>query len=206
MGMVCKADITDHDMVMCGINLKHKRCNRAKRIVQKRDVVAIKAEFLSTTWPDMSSKSVNDAAMDFMQCLGNIISRHTRKTRVSRTNFNLKPWITPGLMRCMRNRDRLHLAARSEPDNKVLQITYKRYRNFCNNLLRKLKNMNDEKLIQESKGNSKKFWKTIKSICHLTSYNKEPSELLTLQGANNEKESLDLCKPGIILYAPHKPS
>lgn len=72
-----------------------------------------------------------------MSILDSVKLKHTTAKRISRSKFTLKPWITPGLMKCMRHRDQLHLKARNNPNDTILQITYKRYKNFCNDLLKK---------------------------------------------------------------------
>lgn len=51
----------------------------------------------------------------------------------------LKPWISPGLMRCIENRHSIHRQLSLHPNNETLKVTCKRYRNYCNSLLKKLK-------------------------------------------------------------------
>lgn len=76
----------------------------------------------------------------------------------------IKPWITPGILRCIRNRDKMQLKLRGNPENDVLRTTFRRYRNFVNNLIKKLKRKYDFEQLERNKNNSKGLWTTIKNI------------------------------------------
>lgn len=194
VGVVCKLDLTDHDLVMLGMNLNSKKCSRPSRITQKRDIDAIVDELSTVNWTDyLCNLGVNDAAGIFASILTNIIDKHTITTTIPRSKFNLKPWVTPGLMRCMRNRDRLHMRAKANPKDSVINLIYTRYRNFYVDLMRKIKHDYESKLLLESKGNVKRIWRTIRSICHLSVKNKEPTELLSVPCGSSTTHSLDSC-------------
>lgn len=92
----------------------------------------------------------------------------------------IKPWITPGILRCIRNRNKMQLRLRSDPLNVILEISYKRYRNFCNNLLKKLKYNHERRQLDKSKTNSKQLWKTIKTITNLKSNKISNTDLLNI--------------------------
>jgi hypothetical protein len=77
---------------------------------------------------------------------------------------NIKPWITPGILRCIRNRNKMQLKVKADPDNETLRVTYRRYRNFTNNLIKKLKRRYDRRLLEQSKKDPKALWTTIKSV------------------------------------------
>ena len=122
----------------------------------------------NVSWADvLECNDVNEAVEIFGGILDKTIKNNTKEIVVSRKRFNIQPWSTPGLMRCQRNRDRLHLKTRQNPKNKILQLTYKRYRNFLNDLLRKLKTNYDKQELTINRNNSGKLWQTIKGICHI---------------------------------------
>lgn len=58
--------------------------------------------------------------------------------------------------------------------------TYKRYRNFCNNLIKKIKRAYDKNLFLESKNNIKATWNAIKSINNTNCGKQKTSELLNI--------------------------
>lgn len=78
-------------------------------------------------------------AKSLVHTLSLAVQTHTKSMVVPSSKRIKKPWITPGLLRCMRNRDKLYRKTKKEPNNETLNVTYKRYKNFCNNLLKKLK-------------------------------------------------------------------
>ncbi|KAJ0179100.1 hypothetical protein K1T71_004812 [Dendrolimus kikuchii] len=85
----------------------------------------------------------------------------------------LKPWITPGLIRCMRHRDRLHLKCKKDPTNIILNKSYKRYKNFCNNLLKDLRNKYEREELTKYANNPKKKWKIIDMVTNRNNSNKK---------------------------------
>jgi hypothetical protein len=109
-----------------------------------------------------------------------IIHKYKEITKVSRRNKITKPWITPGLLRCIRNRDLMHLKLKHEPDNIILKTTYLRYRNFCNALLKKIKIDYEKRLFEMAKNNPKEQWKVIHSVTSSRQSKKPPQELLQL--------------------------
>lgn len=79
----------------------------------------------------------------------------------------IKPWITPGVLRCMRNRDRMYKKIKTSPNNEILKTTFKRYRNYCNNLLKNLKLQYERDMISKAKSDPKKLWSAIKKVTHI---------------------------------------
>lgn len=194
LGAVCKTDITDHDLVMIGINLNRPKPKRPVRQNIKRDFGCIRKDLEETDWSDfLSINDVNKANKIFGTRLNYIIDKNSNTVKTSRSKYNLKPWITPGLMRCMRHRDRLHMQVRKNPNDVNLLLTFTRYRNFFLELLRKLKKDYENMELLANKNHPKKLWKTIKSICHLNSTKHEPFELLSQDGTDNEIQSLNKC-------------
>lgn len=123
-------------------------------------------------------QDVNEAVTRFSTIIDSAITNNSKQVNVRRSHYNLKPWITPGLIKCQKHRDRLHLKAKQHPENIIIQISYKRYRNFLNNILRKTKSDYENKTLAAHKNNPKKLWNTIKDICHLNKAHKNPTDLL----------------------------
>lgn len=90
-----------------------------------------------------------------------LILSNSLKYRLPRNKVTMKPWITTGLLRCIRNRDKMYLKLRKEPENSILTITYKRYRNFCNDIIKKCKRQYERKELRTAGSNSKKLWHSI---------------------------------------------
>lgn len=126
----------------------------------------------------LATDDPNVASAALIGTIQSIINEHTKIIHVPKINRNIKPWITPGLLRCIRHRDRLHRKARKSPDNLILHTTYKRYRNFCNGLLRKLKTLHDRHELNKAKHNPKALWNKIKDITNTKRICAPPTELL----------------------------
>lgn len=129
------------------------------------------SHIINTDDPNVASNILINA----IQCS---LKKHTNIKKLPRKNRNLKPWITAGLLRCIRHRDRLHIQARKSPDNLIIQTTYKRYRNYCSCLLRKLKTLHDKHELEKAKNNPKTLWNKIKDITNTKKTCAPPTELL----------------------------
>ncbi|KAG6438934.1 hypothetical protein O3G_MSEX000342 [Manduca sexta] len=192
--VVCQMDLTDHNPIILGLSTKKDTTDRPCRLRVKRDIDNITKDLDLINWSSILDKSdVDKSANIFMETLLKIFDKHTQKIMISRSKFNLKPWVTPGLMRCMKHKDRLHMRTKSNPKDSTAKLIYTRYRNFFIDLIRKVKNDYDNQNLLQYKNNHKKLWKAIKDICHLNSTNTEPTELLRIAGTSHWKQSLDKC-------------
>ncbi|KOB73538.1 Uncharacterized protein OBRU01_10541 [Operophtera brumata] len=72
----------------------------------------------------------------------------------------------------------LHLEVRKNPNDAELQISYKNYRNTCNNTIQNLKNNFHRNELVKGIGDSKQTWKTLKRICGINSKTAPNSELI----------------------------
>lgn len=195
IGVVAKTAVTDHYLTMVGVSLKSKS-NQGKtfREITKVDYDLIKSELSDIDWsPVYLANDVNAAVEFFTQKLTSIVNNNTRKVRISSSKYNIKPWITPGLIKCMKNRDHLHNKVRRNPLNEILKLTYKRYRNFCNKILKNLKTKYEIEELQKSLNNPKRLWKTIKNICHIPQQRTQSSELLKIPNTSEPISSLNIC-------------
>lgn len=111
------------------------------------------------------------------------IKENTIITSIPKRKRIIKPWITPGLLRCIRNRNELQMQSKRNPFNELIKITYIRYRNFCNNLLRKLKRNYEKELLANSVKNNKLLWKNIKHITYTNKSNSANPELLNIKSS-----------------------
>ncbi|CAG9135797.1 unnamed protein product [Plutella xylostella] len=182
-GLVCKTSVCDHDIPMAFISIEDgTKNNKRQHLKTDYDAVAVDLELVD--WSDiLSSSDVNEAANKFTFLIKECIDKNTKLISVSRSMFNYKPWITPGLIRCMIQRDRLHLKSRKSPNDATARLIYTRYRNFCKEILRKVKAQYEKNLLNESKEHPKKLWSAIKSICEIKSPRNHASELISAQGS-----------------------
>ena len=191
--VVCRSDITDHDISIAGITTKptiHKE--NLKRLVTKLDYNSIEHNLEKIDWSVViGGRDVDSATEAFTDTLTHIIEKNTKHIHVSRSKFVLKPWMTPGLLRCSKHRDYLHSQVRNNPTDDTTKKIYLRYRNFHNNLLRKLKQQHDSLELEQNKGNPKKLWQSIRQITYTHKSRKSCPELTASR--ENVADSLNYC-------------
>lgn len=183
--IIYNSSLTDHFSVITEISKCIIAKDSNKRSYSKTDYNALLKHFEGFDWEErFNKKDPNEATEIFM---GIIIEAFKKFTAVEMTSCRktiTKPWITPGLLKCMRHRDRLHKKLRSDPDNVILNISYKRYRHTCNNILKTLKNEYYKKKLNKCKNNLKDRWKTIKEICHMDKLNDMSRHILNIKDTN----------------------
>lgn len=137
--LVVQNSLTDHHTLLLALqNYTNKEVTHST--ITKVDYEAIKTQISTTDFSSILSATDCDTATNILvNTLNSIITKNTTSLKLSRRKTPLKPWMTPGLMRCLRHRDNLHSKSRKMPENETLQTIYKRYRNYCNKLFRKLK-------------------------------------------------------------------
>lgn len=189
---VGKSSITDHYFALIGINRAPQKNHNTNSTIPKIDYQGVLSEIKQIDWSIVTNQEdVNIATETFMSTVTRVVDSHTKIVKVKRSMHNLKPWITPGLIKCMKNRDALHSKSRMHPNNVIIKITYLRYRNYCINLLHSLKNRYERNELEINKSNPKQLWKTVKKICHYNSPKNQANELIKIKATT--QESLDEC-------------
>lgn len=191
--VVCGSNLTDHDSVILGIENKpvkvddySKKCST----LSKYNFPQIMHELSEADWNKLYEITDTSKAFDHFYNIVNRITE-TNKTICPMPNSKLirSSWITPGLMNCIRRRDLLHMKVRKNPTDEKLLDTYKTYRNHCNNIIQNVKNEFDRSMLTESKGDIKKTWKAVRSVCNIST-TKSPNTVL-LETTTTPVESLN---------------
>ncbi|KAJ8703937.1 hypothetical protein PYW07_013231 [Mythimna separata] len=123
---------------------------------------------------------------NFINIITNIINENTNIKKIPSSQRIIKPWITPGILRCIQNRNRLQKQTCKDPHNKIIKITYNRYRNFCNRLIKRLKRKYERNLLAQSVSNNKLLWKNIKTITYSNKLKSQHIELLNIKATPKE--------------------
>ncbi|CAB3224588.1 unnamed protein product [Arctia plantaginis] len=163
--------------LVCAFSQKQRISAHNKAPKQKINLLAVDAKLSDIDWTNIfNSDDVDQAAKNFSDILEGTIQENTDYIRVKRKLRNLKPWITPGLIRCQKNRDRLHQQARKNPDDLVCQTIFKRYFLFA--LQQRFKISYEKQQRDENKDNPKRLWETIKDICNISANRSVATELI----------------------------
>ena len=111
------------------------------------------------------------------------INNNTIILKIPNSKHIIKPWITEGILRCIKNRNKLQKKYKNDPHNEIIKITYLRYRNHCNNLIKKTKRKYERELITKNITNNKMLWKNIKNITYTNQSNNTSVELLSIKSS-----------------------
>ncbi|CAK1602723.1 unnamed protein product [Parnassius mnemosyne] len=172
--------ITDHAPIVFHLDCKIIRYP-SKTTTLKIDYPPLLKQLSDTDFSFLYNiMDANDAATALTNIITDAIISHSIKINIPHRKRCIKPWLTPGLVRCIRHRDKLHKKAKRDKNNAILQITYTRYRNFCNNLLKKIKTAYEKTEFCKNKRNPKGTWNTINKITNFKQYSPPPCELLNL--------------------------
>lgn len=110
------------------------------------------------------------------------------------TDLYEKPWITTGLLKSMKNRDKIHKRFVKEKDVEIkngLFREYKSKRNMIVKLLRITKSDYYEHLFLENKNNMKETWKNIRKIININKKsNVSPQSLLVNKTLVSDKKAM----------------
>ncbi|RVE43158.1 hypothetical protein evm_012189 [Chilo suppressalis] len=176
--LVTKTPLTDHSAVLLTLNLSLPKLNhklvKSKLNIKKLEHDLCKLDFA----PVFQSTDANASLLYLINNVEQAILHNTSVVASNKQYQNIKPWITPGIIRCIRHRDKLHMRTKKYPDNLTLLVIYRRYRNFVNNLLKKLKaNYEKNELLKAGK-DSKRLWRHIKNFTYTSKRHESCSSLL----------------------------
>lgn len=186
-----QSSVSDHEAIL--LCTKIKNITDLKRNITFNTKVNMKTLIRDSAFMNFTAvyeaKNVDCATNIFINYTQKLILSNSIKYRLPRNKITIKPWITSGLLRCIRNRDKMHMKLKKEPDNDILKITYRRYRNFCNDIIKKCKRHYENEELREAGSNTKKLWHSIKNITNLNKRLEPPLQLLST--ATSQQESID---------------
>jgi hypothetical protein len=190
--IVCSSDLTDHDLIMIGIKTERQKATVQKRSRLKVDYSGLYRDLEAVDWsPITQSHSVDDSVSSFSTIITEALSKNSQIIHISHSKFCIQPWMTPGLIRCSKQRDKLHLISRQYPSDETKKLIYSRYRNFFIKLLRNLKAEYEKSELTAHQKSPKKLWQTINKITHRNPTTSTAQALTKI--CNSERESLNVC-------------
>ncbi|CAH0717614.1 unnamed protein product, partial [Brenthis ino] len=188
--IVCQTTLTNHACVIVSLSQKNIIGKSTITFNKKIDYDSVIKQLKSIEWNILlKDLNANDATDTFLAIVMTALDSNTTYIKFSARKRNIKPWITPGLIRCMKHRDRLHSKLRKDPNNVILKISYVRYRNTCRKVLNTVKQMYYRNKLNQNKSKPKIQWDCVREICYLNKDKQTSAEILTLK--TSPKESLD---------------
>ena len=161
--------ITDHYMVFSLLSTPNKKLSNDpidplhnyKQIINYKDLTS---HLNKMTWD--SILDCDDAEMSFnifYKTLRDLICKYTVNIplNVSSRYKKIKPWITIGIVKSIRTRDKLAIQVKREPLNGELHSKYRTYRNMLTRIIRNTKILYYSEKFSNNRNNPRKFWQTI---------------------------------------------
>ncbi|CAH2088401.1 unnamed protein product [Euphydryas editha] len=190
---VINATITDHDLILLQLsNISTPKPTRRSRIIIDYDKAFQTLKSSDITFLKLHNNPEN-FANSLISLIQSSIQANSKLIHFTSNNRILKPWITFGALKCIRLRNNMQQKLKKDPHNIILKITYKRFRNFCTNLINRLKRRYHSDLINKSVNNPRKFWTTVNRIVqykppktnNVALLNSKPQKIASVNYVNN---------------------
>ncbi|KAG5888731.1 hypothetical protein JTB14_023806 [Gonioctena quinquepunctata] len=163
--MMIKTDLTDHYSIGATIAFNQKLANKTtdkENIFKSIDYVKLNKHLEKEHWNDvLQHNNIKNAYDTFINKFTDHLDRATKiRTINNNTTKKLKPWITTGLIKSIRHRDKLKNRLRKNYSTQ-LKDDYKNYRNKLCKLIKYTKNSYYKQKLLENGNNYKKTWQII---------------------------------------------
>lgn len=166
---VINFDITDHYpiflLVECPNNTTPKK--RSQQSFNKKRFVELVTE---TNWDTvLGCTSANNAFSLFSMKLKEIINTCTTITLTTHWySAPRNPWITKGLLKCIKKKSNLRKKVKTQPFNIRLKQRLQKYSDVLSAILKRTKQEYYQNEILRNRNNTHKNWETIKEFLNLT--------------------------------------
>jgi hypothetical protein len=183
--------LTDHCPVL--LTVSDATCPKSPESnhIKKHDYNNIRERLALENWSQYYNLcDTNIAAEALVNKIRTAIDLNTYTVTVPKKRKPLKPWITEGVVRSIRKRNKLQRKSNQAPNDTLLRNQYCSYRNICNKLVKTLKKEYYQSELQKYHGDIKNTWKVIKDVCNLRTNRNHAEDLLEI--GQNETDSLNI--------------
>lgn len=162
--VIVEASVTDHDSTAVSLDLGSRKTT-FQHAGHRIDFGRLDTWMGSQNFTHiLDCQDVNRATDMLISTLSTAIKQNSILNKTPKRRAIAKPWVTAGLLRCMKNRDNLYKKLKKDPNNETVRLIYKRYRNYCGTILKKAKTLYEKQQIELARNNNKKLWKVIRTI------------------------------------------
>lgn len=164
---IIKTHITDHYSIAIKIKLDKAKIDKQKvtKIYTKVNFDKLTEEILKQEWSIITeSTDVDFAAEKLTEIIQKQVQKCTEMKKYTNKLTPLKPWMTIGILKSIRNRDNLALLSKKYPNNHRLKDYYKKVRNIVCKVIKTSKNTYFKDKIEENKDDKKKMWQFLKEF------------------------------------------
>ena len=170
-------DISDHFPILCTtpINI-HKHTTRnlsLSRRIGPNQAAKITSDLEQQNWNILHFGSTHDAFKLFHQRLLAVLDQHAPLQYSRNRKHNDLPWITNGLHKSIRRKNKLYRMALKCTKEHPNYVKYHQYRTILNKLLRSAKNLYYHNKLTQAQNNSKHTWSILNKIIKKATNKKE---------------------------------
>ena len=166
-------DLSDHFPNFISIkdsrfDLKTKRKTQHKQVRQLKpnNIYGFKNSLSLVNWSFvLDDDDPENSYSNFLQKTTSLLDIHcpVKTIKISNRKTPRKPWITQGLLKSIKTKDKLYKKYINKPTTEN-KIKYTKYRNHLNILLRVSKKSHITSEIETNKFNMKNTWKTLNNV------------------------------------------
>ena len=167
---ILPTDITDHFPVFHLVNhhiaeKQQPEQHRTYRVLNEESISKCTSILEHTCWDSvMNSAEPQTAYNNFIEIFDKIINDNIPLKNSKLDNKrDQKPWITRHLLRLILEKNNIYLKVKHSGDM-ALDAKYKKFKNWLNNKLRSAEKSFSNSMLENSKHNMSKLWKSLNTI------------------------------------------
>ena len=117
--------------------------------------------------------NTNDVLVHFLKIVNRLLDKHApyKTIKYSKTRYEIKPWITPGLANSLRSKHKLCKSFCKEKDPKTKEYYEKQSKSYCNHisslLCSKKQDSYYKQYFEDNEKNLRLVWQTTKGIINM---------------------------------------
>lgn len=165
--VVIDSALTDHCAICLQISshcIAQYKTDQSKTI-SKCDWQSFRQDLAAVNWDNViGTDNVHLSTDIFLNTIKHILQNNSKCVNKRSLDAKIKPWITTGIVRSIRYRDKLCRKLRQQPFNVTLRNKYKRYRNTLHSVIKKAKFNFYKNRIEWATGDSRKFWQVVNEV------------------------------------------
>ena len=165
---VLVTDVSDHYPVFASSSIRASECMDAKTITYRpfseSNRNAFREHILTLNWESVYECNDAQVAYDkFHSILSDVYNQHFPIKTRSATKSDLNPWLTQGIRRSIKHKNKLYVKYKYRP-NYHNKMTYNRYKNILSRVITTAKKRYYQQLIIDNKNNPKRTWEILNEV------------------------------------------
>ena len=174
---------------------------KERKLIQdykKIDKKNFETDLKSTNWNQilkLNLGNTNDSFEIFFETFNKILDKHAplRKLSIQEDKLRKKPWITPGILTSIKNKNKLYrkyIRAKDPSRKNILHNEFKKHRNQIDKILKSSKALHYQRFFENNKLNLYKTWAGIKEIKNVSA--KQKQNINGIANENNINDPKDI--------------